>query len=37
MPSIENKFVSEIENFNEREIDKFAAKEDHRIELIYKK
>lgn len=37
MLSIEKKFVTEIENFNEKVIDKFAAKKDRRIELLYKK
>ncbi|KAK4875694.1 hypothetical protein RN001_012116 [Aquatica leii] len=37
MLSIEKKFIAEIPNFNEKVIDKFAAKKDRRIPLIIKK
>lgn len=37
MISIEKKFISEIEKFNEKVIEKFATRKERRIELIYKK
>lgn len=36
MLSVEKKFISQISNFNEKVIDKFASKKDRRIELTYK-
>ena len=36
MLSIEKKFVSQIKNFNDKVIDKFAAKKERRIDLVYK-
>lgn len=37
MLSIEKKFISEIDNFNEKVITKFANRKERRIDLIYKK
>ncbi|CAH1991106.1 unnamed protein product [Acanthoscelides obtectus] len=37
MLSIEKEFISTMENFNGKVIDKFAAKKERRIELTYKK
>ncbi|CAH1955795.1 unnamed protein product [Acanthoscelides obtectus] len=37
MLSIEKEFLSILDNFNGKVIDKFAAKKDRRIELTYKK
>ena len=37
MLSIEKKFISEIDNFNDKVITKFANRKERRIDLIYKK
>lgn len=37
MLSIEKKFISKIDNFNEKVITKFASRKERRIDLIYKK
>lgn len=37
MLSIEKKFISEIDNFNDKVITKFATRKERRIDLIYKK
>ncbi|CAH1984797.1 unnamed protein product [Acanthoscelides obtectus] len=37
MLSIEKEFISTLENFNGKVIDKFPAKKERRIELTYKK
>ncbi|CAH2006188.1 unnamed protein product [Acanthoscelides obtectus] len=37
MLSIEQEFISTMENFNGKVIDQFAAKKERRIELTYKK
>ena len=37
MLSIEKKFISEINNFNDKVITKFANRKERRIDLIYKK
>ncbi|CAH1994203.1 unnamed protein product [Acanthoscelides obtectus] len=37
MLSIEKEFISTMENFNGKVIDKFTAKKERRIELTYKK
>ncbi|CAH1985998.1 unnamed protein product [Acanthoscelides obtectus] len=37
MLSIEKEFISTMENFNGKVIDKFAAKKERKIELTYKK
>ncbi|CAH1996836.1 unnamed protein product [Acanthoscelides obtectus] len=37
MLSIEKEFISTMENFNGKAIDKFAAQKERRIELTYEK